>query len=78
MLAHGLSGCLLRRVTGAKGSGLRGARGLRSGLSMESQLARDIKAKIRDALTLHSDDWMEKVYARAADFVSKAYRSLAG
>jgi hypothetical protein len=39
----------------------------------ESQLARDIKTKIRDALTLHSDDWMEKVYARAADFVSKAY-----
>jgi hypothetical protein len=53
------------------------ARGLRSGLSMESQLARDIKTKIRDALTLHSDGWMEKVYARAADFVSKAYSGLA-
>lgn len=54
------------------------ARGLSSGLSMESQLARDIKRKICDALTLHSDDWMERVYARAADFVSKAYRALAG
>ena len=52
------------------------ARGLRSGLRMESPLAREIKTKIRDALTLHSDDWMEKVYARAADLALRAYRGL--
>jgi hypothetical protein len=54
------------------------ARGLNSGLSMESPLARDIKTKIRDALTLHADDWKEKVYARIADFAAKACRGLAG
>jgi hypothetical protein len=43
---------------------------------MDSKLARDIKAKIRDALTLDADDWKEKVYARAADFALKAYRGL--
>jgi Protein of unknown function (DUF2817) len=54
------------------------ARGLRSGLSMESTLARGIKTKIREALTLRSDGWREKVYARAADFALKAYRGLSG
>jgi hypothetical protein len=44
---------------------------------MGSPTAREIKAKIRDALTLHSDDWMEKVYARAADSALRAYRGLA-
>jgi hypothetical protein len=52
------------------------ARGVKSGVGMDSKLARDIKAKIRDALTLDADDWKEKVYARAADFALKAYRGL--
>ena len=54
------------------------ARGLPSGLSMGSSLARDIKTKIRDALTVDADDWKEKVFARAADFTLRAYRGLAG
>jgi hypothetical protein len=52
------------------------ARGLKSGLNMASALARDIKKKIRDALYVDTDDWKEKVYARAADFTLKAYRGL--
>jgi hypothetical protein len=52
------------------------ARGVKSAVSMDSKLARDIKAKIRDALTLDADDWKEKIYARAADFTLKAYRGL--
>ncbi|MGO9398508.1 MAG: M14 family metallopeptidase [Xanthobacteraceae bacterium] len=52
------------------------ARGLKSGLSMDSALARDIKTKVRDALYVDTDDWKEKVYARAADFTLKAYRGL--
>jgi hypothetical protein len=52
------------------------ARGLKSGLSMDSALARDIKKKVRDALYVDTDDWKEKTYARAADFTLKAYRGL--
>ena len=52
------------------------ARGLESGLGMASALARDIKKKVRDALYVDTDDWKEKVYARAADFTLKAYRGL--
>ena len=52
------------------------ARGLTSGLSMDSALARDIKKKVRDALYVDTDDWKEKVYARGADFTLKAYRGL--
>jgi len=54
------------------------ARGLGSGLSMESRLARDIKARVRDALAVDADDWKEQVFARAADFSLKAYRGLTG
>ncbi len=54
------------------------ARGLASGLSMQSPLARAIKARVRDALTIDADDWREQVFARAADFTLKAYRGLAG
>ncbi len=54
------------------------ARGLPSGLSLQSALARDIKAKIRDALTVDADDWKNQVFARAADFAHKAYRGLKG
>jgi len=54
------------------------ARGLKSGLSMDSPLARDIKAKVREALTVDTDEWKQKVYARGADFVLKAFRGLAG
>ena len=54
------------------------ARGPKSGLSMASTLARDIKAKVRDALTVDTDEWKEKVYARSADFALKAYRGLTG
>jgi hypothetical protein len=52
------------------------ARGLKSGLSLDSALARDIKKKMRDALTIDTDAWKEKVYARCADFTEKAYRGL--
>jgi hypothetical protein len=45
---------------------------------MASTLARDIKAKVRDALTVDTDEWKEKVYARSADFALKAYRGLTG
>ncbi len=45
---------------------------------MDSALARDIKQKARDALYVDTDDWKEKVYARAADFALKAYRGLTG
>jgi Protein of unknown function (DUF2817) len=54
------------------------ARGLKSGLSIDSALARDIKAKVRDALTIDTDAWKEKVFARAADFTLKAFRGLSG
>jgi len=52
------------------------ARGLGSGLGMDSGLARAIKAKMRDALYVDTDDWKEKIYARGADFTLKAYRGL--
>ncbi len=52
------------------------ARGITSGLSLDSALARDIKAKVRDALYVDTDEWKEKVYARAADFALKAFRGL--
>ena len=45
---------------------------------MDDPLARAIKARVRDALTVDSDDWKEQVFARAADFARKAYRCLAG
>jgi hypothetical protein len=54
------------------------ARGLRSGLGMASTLARDIKARIGEALTVDADEWREKVYARSAVFALKAYRGLTG
>ena len=54
------------------------ARGITSGLSLDSALARDIKAKVRDALYVDTDEWKEKVYARAADFALKAFRGLSG
>ena len=54
------------------------ARGLKSGLSLDSPLARNIKKKIRDALYVDTDDWKEEIHARAADFTVKAYRSLTG
>ena len=54
------------------------ARGLKSGLSMDFALARGIKQKARDALYVDTDDWKEKVYARAADVTLKAYRGLTG
>jgi hypothetical protein len=45
---------------------------------MDSALARDIKAKVRNALFIDTDAWKEKVYARAADFALKAFRGLSG
>jgi len=54
------------------------ARGLRSGLGMASTLARDIKARIGEALTVDADEWKEKVYARSAVFALKACRGLTG
>ena len=33
---------------------------------------------MRDALTVDTDEWKEKVYARAADFALKAFRGLGG
>jgi hypothetical protein len=54
------------------------ARGLPGGLSMQSSLARAIKARVRDALTVEADDWKEQTFARAADFARKAYRGLSG
>jgi hypothetical protein len=54
------------------------ARGLASGLSLEHPLARDIKARVRAALTVDADDWKDQVFARTADFTLKAYRGLTG
>ncbi len=54
------------------------ARGLAAGVAMDSALARDIKAKVRDALFVDADDWKERVYARTADFALKAFQGLAG
>ncbi|MFO1151191.1 MAG: M14 family metallopeptidase [Alsobacter sp.] len=52
--------------------------GLPSGLAMTSPLARRIKDKIRDALTVDSDDWKEKVFTRAAEVTLQAFKGLAG
>jgi hypothetical protein len=52
------------------------ARGLPGGLDPGSAMARGIRQKMRDALYVDTDDWKEKVYARAADFAAKAYRGL--
>jgi hypothetical protein len=54
------------------------ARGLKSGLSLDSALARDIKKKERDAFYVDTDDWRKKVYARSADFIVRAYGGLTG
>ena len=54
------------------------ARGLASGLSMQSPLPRAIKARVRAALTVDVDDWKDQVFARAAEFTRKAYRGLTG
>jgi hypothetical protein len=54
------------------------ARGLKSGLSMDSAVARNIKAKVRNALYVDTDEWKENVYARATDFALKAFRGLGG
>jgi hypothetical protein len=45
---------------------------------MASTLGRDIKAKVRVALYVDTDQWKQRVYARGADFVLKAFRGLAG
>jgi hypothetical protein len=52
------------------------SRGLKSGLSLDSALARGIKKKVGDALYVDTDDWKEKVYVRGADFTLKAYLGL--
>ncbi len=52
------------------------ARGLPSGRRMDDPLARTIKARVRDALTVDADDWKEQVFGRAADFARKAYQGL--
>ncbi len=54
------------------------ARGLASGLRIDDPLARAIKTRVRDALTVDADAWKDQVFARAADFAGKAYRGLAG
>jgi hypothetical protein len=54
------------------------ARGLPSGLGLDSALARAIKNNMRDALYVDTDAWKEKVYARTADFTVKAFRGLTG
>ena len=45
---------------------------------MDDPLARAIKTRVRDALTIDADDWKGQVFARAADFARKAYRGLTG
>jgi hypothetical protein len=45
---------------------------------MDSAVARNIKAKVRNALYVDTDEWKENVYARAADFALKAFRGLGG
>ena len=67
---------LLEVLDALRGDNWLYARGLKSGLSMDSALARGIKKKARDALYVDTDDWKEKVYARTADFTLKAYRGL--
>jgi Protein of unknown function (DUF2817) len=67
---------LLETLDALRGDNWLYDRGLKSGLSMDSVLARDIKKKVRDALYVDTDDWKEKVYARGADFTLKAYRGL--
>jgi hypothetical protein len=67
---------LLETLDALRGDNWLYDRGLKSGLSMDSVLARDIKKKVRDALYVDTDDWKEKVYARGADFTPKAYRGL--
>jgi len=67
---------LLEVLDAIRGDNWLYARGLKSGLSLDSAVARDIKQKIRDALYVDTDDWKEKVYARSADFTMKAYRGL--
>jgi Protein of unknown function (DUF2817) len=67
---------LLETLSALRGDNWLYARGLKSELSMDSALARDIKKKVRDALYVDTDDWKEKVYARGADFTLKAYRGL--
>jgi Protein of unknown function (DUF2817) len=69
---------LLQVLDAIRGDNWLYARGLKSGLSMDSALARDIKKKVRDALYVDTDDWKEKVYARGADFTLRAYRGLTG
>ncbi len=46
------------------------------GLALDSGVTRAIKAKMRDALYVDTDEWKEKIYARAANFTLKAYRGL--
>ena len=46
------------------------------GSAWTRRLARNIKAKVREALIVDADDWKEKVYARGADFTLKGYRGL--
>ncbi len=67
---------LLEVLDALRGDNWLYARGLKSGLGMDSGLARAIKKKISDALYVDTDDWKEKVYARAADFTQKACRGL--
>ena len=67
---------LLEVLDAIRGDNWLYARGLKSGLNLDSALARDIKKKARDAFYVDTDDWKEKVYARTADFTLKAYRGL--
>jgi hypothetical protein len=69
---------LTRVLDALRGDNWLYARGLKPGLGMDSTLARNIKAKVREALNVDTDEWKEKVYARGADFVRKAFRGLAG
>ena len=57
---------LLEVLDALRGDNWLYARGLKSGLGMDSALARGIKKKARDALYVDTDDWKEKVYARTA------------
>jgi hypothetical protein len=52
------------------------ARGLPSGLTLASPLAKEIKKNIRNALYVDTDSWKEKVFARTADFTLKAFNGL--
>jgi hypothetical protein len=68
---------LLEVLEALRGDNWLYARGLPAGVSMASPLAQQIKARMRDALTIDSDDWKEKVFAQAAEVALRALRGLA-